>query len=79
MSGLGKPCRQNSIKKIKNSKNRIENAACEQKTTTEKANFCSSIVFSLHLNKMKKFTPQNHSLLRSNVGTDLEKTQQDRS
>ena len=78
MSGLGKPCRQNSIKKIKNSKNRIKNAACEQKT--EKANFCSSTVFSLHLkNKMKKFTPQNHSLLRSNVGTDLEKTQQDRS
>ena len=35
-------------KKRKNSKNQSEIAACEQKTTSEKANFCSNIVFSLY-------------------------------
>ena len=30
----------------KNSKNQSEIAACEQKTTTEKPNFCSNTVFS---------------------------------
>ena len=35
-------------KNWKNSKNRSEIAACEQKTTSEKANFCSNIVFSLY-------------------------------
>ena len=34
-------------KKSKNSKNQSEIAACEQKTTTEKPNFCSNTVFSL--------------------------------
>ena len=34
--------------KQKNSKNQIEIAACEQKTTSEKANFCSNTVFSLY-------------------------------
>ena len=33
---------------IKNSKNQSEIAACEQKTTTEKPNFCSNTVFSLY-------------------------------
>ena len=32
-------------KKPKNSKNQSENAACEQKTTSEKANFCSKHSF----------------------------------
>ena len=35
-------------KKSKNSKNQNEIAACEQKTTTEKPNFCSNTVFSLY-------------------------------
>ena len=35
-------------KKRKNSKNRSQIAACEQKTTSEKANFCSNTIFSLY-------------------------------
>ena len=43
-----------SKKKVK--KNQSENAACEQKTTTEKANFCSNTVLSLYFNiRAKKF------------------------
>ena len=39
----------NPIPKIeKNRKNLSEIAACEQKTTSEKANFCSDTVFSLY-------------------------------
>ena len=37
-----------SIKLRKTVKNRSEIAACEQKTTTENANFCSHTVFSLY-------------------------------
>ena len=49
MNGLEKPFRKNPIQKIeKNSKNQSEIAACEQKTTTDKANFCSNTVFSLY-------------------------------
>ena len=48
-NGLGKPFRKNPIQKNrKNSKNQNEIAACEQKTTSEKANFCSNTVFSLY-------------------------------
>ena len=40
---------KNPIQKIeKNSKNQSEIAACGQKTTTEKPNFCSNTVFSLY-------------------------------
>ena len=40
----------------KNSKNQSEIAACEQKTTTEKPNFCSNTVFSLYFKiRAKKF------------------------
>ena len=48
---------KNPIQKIeKNSKNRSEIAACEQKTTSEKANFCSNTVFSLYFKfRAKKF------------------------
>ena len=50
MNGLGKTFRNNPIQKIeKNIKNQSEIAACEQKTTSEKANFCSNLVYSLYL------------------------------
>ena len=49
MNGLEKPFRKKSdLKNRKNSKNQSEIAACEQKTTSEKANFCSNTVFSLY-------------------------------
>ena len=58
MNELGKPFRKkNPIQKIrKNRKNQSEIAACEQKTTSEKANFCSNTVFSLCFKfRAKKF------------------------
>ena len=56
MNGLGKPFRKKSDpKNRKNCKNQSEIAACEQKTTSEKANFCSNTVFSLYL----KFRAKN--------------------
>ena len=52
MNGLGKPFRF----KKSNSKNQSEIAACEQETTSEKANFCSNTVFSLYFKiNVKKF------------------------
>ena len=58
---LGKPFKK-SDSKIRNSENQSEIAACEQKTTSEKANFCSNTVFLLYLKiRAKKFTSQNHS------------------
>ena len=56
MNGLGKPFRKKrSEKSKKNSKNQSEIAACEQKTTSEKANFCSNTLFSLYFNfRVKK-------------------------
>ena len=46
---LWKPFRKKSDpKNRKNCKNQSEIAACEQKTTSEKANFCSNTVFSLY-------------------------------
>ena len=38
------------LKKLKKKKlkNQYQNAACEQKTTSEKANFCSNTVFSFY-------------------------------
>ena len=55
MIGLEKPFRKKSDpKNRKNSKSEI--AACEQKTTTDKANFCSNTVFSLYFKiRAKKF------------------------
>ena len=57
MNGLEKPLRKKSDpKNRKNSKNQSEIAACEQKTTTDKANFCSNTVFSLYFKiRAKKF------------------------
>ena len=49
MNGLGKPFRKKSDpKKSKKLKNQSEIAACEQKTTTEKPNFCSNTIFALY-------------------------------
>ena len=49
LNWLAKPFRKKSDpKNRKNSKNQSEIAACEQKTTSEKANFCSNTVFSLY-------------------------------
>ena len=49
MNGLEIPFRKKSDpKKRKNSKNRSQIAACEQKTANEKANFCSNTIFSLY-------------------------------
>ena len=49
MNGLGKPFRKKfDPKNRKTVKNQSEIAACEQKTTSEKANFCSNTVFSLY-------------------------------
>ena len=57
MNGLGKPFRKKSDPtNQKNSENQSEIAACEQKTTSEKANFCSHTVFSLYFKfRAKKF------------------------
>ena len=57
MNGLDKPFRKKSNPKNrkKTSKNQSEIAACEQKTTSEKAKFCSNTVFSLYFKiKAKK-------------------------
>ena len=49
VNGLGKPFRKKSDpKNRKNSKNKSEIAAREQKTTTEKPNFCSNTIFALY-------------------------------
>ena len=43
-------------KNRKNQKNQSEIAACEQKTNSERANFCSNTVFSLYFKlRVKKF------------------------
>ena len=57
MNGLEKPIRKTSDPtNRRNSKNQSEIAACEQKTTSEKANFCSNIVSTLYFKfKAKKF------------------------
>ena len=49
MNVLGKPFRKKfDPKNRKNSKNQSEIAACEQKTTTDKPNFCSNTIFTLY-------------------------------
>ena len=51
MNGLEKPFRKKS-----DPKNRSEISAWEQKTTSEKANFCSNTIFSLYFKfRAKKF------------------------
>ena len=51
-----KHLKKSDPKNGKNSKNQSEIAACEQKTTSEKANFCSSTVFSLYFKFRAKKT-----------------------
>ena len=54
MHELEKPLRKKSDPKYrKNSKDQSEIAACELKTTSEKANFCSNTDFSLKDLKIK--------------------------
>ena len=66
MNGLENNLAKNPIKNRKNSKNQSETDACEQKTTSEKANFCTNTVFSLYFKfRAKKFHAANHSLFRS--------------
>ena len=58
MNGLEKPFRKKSDPKNrkKSKKNQSEIAACEQKTTSENANFCSKTVLSLYFKfRAKKF------------------------
>ena len=57
MNGMEKPFRKKiGSKNRKNSNNRSEIAACEQKTTSEKPNFCSNSIFSLYVRiRAKKF------------------------
>ena len=56
MIGLGKIFKKSDPKKRKNSENQSKIAACEQKTTSEKANFCSNAFFSLYFKfRAKKF------------------------
>ena len=60
MNGLGKPFRKKfDPNNKKNSKYQSEIAACVQKTTSEKANFCSNAVFSLYFKIRAK---KNHAL-----------------
>ena len=54
MDGLGKPIRKSDPKNRENCKNQSEIAACEQKTTSEKANFGSNTVFSLYFKIIEK-------------------------
>ena len=58
---------KNPIQKIKkNSKNQSEIAACEQKTTTEKPNFCSNTIFSLYFKiRAKKIHAEKPLAFRS--------------
>ena len=66
MNGLGKPFRKKAYpKNWKNSKNQSEIAACEQKTSSEKANFPALLSHSTLNLEQKNFTPQNHSLFGS--------------
>ena len=57
MNGLEKPfSKKSDPKNRKNSENHSDIAACEQKTTCEKAKFCSNTVFSLYFKiRAKKF------------------------
>ena len=49
MNGFGKPFRKKSDSKIKKTLEvKVKLPQCEQKTTSEKANFCASTVLSLY-------------------------------
>ena len=61
-------------KNWKKSKNQSEIAVCEQKTTSEKAKFCSNTVFSLYFKILPKSPLQFDFINHENVWTDLKKT-----
>ena len=67
MNGLGKPLRKNvDLKSQKYNKNQSEIAACEQKTTRQKANSFSNSVISFYFKiGAKNFTPHRHSFFCS--------------
>ena len=76
LNGLGKPFRKKSDpKNRKNSKNQSEIAACEQKTTTEKPNFCSNTVFSIYF-KIRAKKNSRRRLKTSNTIRAKTKSQQ---
>ena len=58
---------KNPIQKIEVSKHQKEIAACEQKTTSEKANFCSNTVFSLYFKILPKSPLQFDFINHENV------------
>ena len=65
MNGLGKPIRKKIYpKNRKNSKNQSEIAACEQKTTSDNANFCSNSVISVYFKIRIKNSSSLHFLFR---------------
>ena len=52
---IGKTILKNPIQKIAKTVKISEIAACEQKTTSEKPNFCSNTIFALYfINRAKK-------------------------
>ena len=56
MNGLGKLLRKKSDPKNRKKTVKNQSAACEQKTTSQKSNFCSNAVFSLYFKiRAKKF------------------------
>ena len=59
MNGLGKQFRNSDSKNRKNSKHQSEIVACEQKTTSEKANFLQCFLSTSKL-EQKNFTSENH-------------------
>ena len=63
MNGLGKAFRRSDSKNKKNSKDQSEIAACEQKTTSEKANFSK-----------KKFFLRNKQSQKLNKNIPIAKT-----
>ena len=55
---------KNNPKNRKNSKNQSDIAACEQKTTSDKANFCSNTVFSLYFKLRAKKISRRKTLAK---------------
>ena len=67
--------KKSSQRNLKKSENQVEMAACEQKTASEKAIFCSNIVLPLYFKmRVKNFAPENHSLFRSTSCFGVTKT-----
>ena len=88
MNGLAKPLKKSDPKNRKNCKNQSEIAACELKTTSEKANFCLKLEQKIARCKTTRFSAPlpvsawPKSLLQfdfknyENVWTDLKHSRQ---